>query len=268
MKILLIGDIVGHRGRQCVARFLPELRAEYGLDLVVANAENAAGGLGATPTVIAELHRMGVHGITLGNHTWRKKELAGGLRNLDYVVRPANYPEGVPGQGSTILQLADGRLVGLVNLLGRVFMEPCVCPFETGLRTVQALRETASIVLVDFHAEATSEKVALGWHLDGLCTAVLGTHTHVQTADERVLPKGTAYMTDVGMTGPIDSVIGVERERAIRKFLTGMPSEFKVAKGRASLCGALLEVDDTTGLAISIQRISRIDNDSDADFDD
>jgi len=268
MKILFIGDIVGHRGRQCVARLLPELRAEHGLDLVIANAENAAGGLGATPSVIAELYHMGVQGVTLGNHVWRKKELVGGLDALDYVVRPANYPEGVPGRGSVILTLSDGRRAGLVNLAGRVFMEPCACPFEKGRRIVDALRETTPIVLVDFHAEATSEKVAFGWHMDGSCTAVFGTHTHVQTADERVLPNGTAYMTDVGMTGPIDSVIGVERDRAIRKFVTGMPSEFKVAKGRGSLCGAIVEADDETGRALSIQRVARLDYGADQDSED
>jgi metallophosphoesterase (TIGR00282 family) len=268
MKFLFIGDIVGHRGRKCLSRLLPGLRSEFGIDVVIANAENAAGGLGATPTVIAELCRNGVQGVTLGNHVWRKKELVGALDKLDNVVRPANYPEGVPGQGATVLQLQDGRKIGMVNLLGRVFLEPCACPFEMGLRLVRSLREAAPIVLVDFHAEATSEKVALGWHLDGSCTAVLGTHTHVQTADERVLPGGTAYMTDVGMTGPINSVIGVECERAIRKFLTGMPSEFKVAKGPACLCAALVEADDNTGRALSITRIARVDDCPDADLGD
>jgi metallophosphoesterase (TIGR00282 family) len=268
MKILFIGDIVGHRGRQCVARLLPELRAERGLDLVIANGENAAGGLGATPTVIAELYRMGVQCVTLGNHVWRKKELAGGLHAIEYAVRPANLPDGVPGKGSWIVNLSDGRRVGVVNLLGRVFMDPCACPFETARRVVRELRESTPVVLVDFHAEATSEKVAFGWYMDGECTAVLGTHTHVQTADERVLPNGTAYMTDVGMTGPVDSVIGVERERAIHKFVTGMPSEFKVAKGRSSLCGAIVEADDETGRAIAIERVTRFDSGPDADVDD
>jgi len=268
MIILFIGDIVGHRGRQCVARVLPGLRAEYGVDLVVANAENAAGGLGATPAVINELHRMGVQGVTLGNHVWRKKELASGLDALGYVVRPANYPEGVPGNGSIILTLPDERKVGIVNLAGRVFMEPCSCPFQKGREVAHALRESTPIVLVDFHAEATSEKVAFGWYIDGLCSAVLGTHTHVQTADERILPSGTAYITDVGMTGPVDSVIGIERERAISKFVTGMPNEFKVAKGRACLCGALVEVDETSGRSLSIQRIARDDSGPDPETDE
>lgn len=268
MKILFIGDIVGHRGRQCVSRLLPGLRAQYGLDLVVANGENAAGGLGATPTVIAELYRMGVQCVTLGNHVWRKKELASGLNAIEYAVRPANLPEGVPGKGSWIVDLPDGRRVGVVNLLGRVFMDPCACPFEAARRVTRQLRESTPIVLVDFHAEATSEKVSLGWYMDGLCTAVLGTHTHVQTADERVLPNGTAYMTDVGMTGPVDSVIGVERERAIHKFVTGMPSEFKVAKGPARLCGAVVEVDDETGRAVSIERVARFDESPGSGVDD
>lgn len=260
MKILFIGDIVGQRGRQCVARVAPEIRATRGIDLVVANGENAAGGLGATPQVLHELFRMGVQAITLGNHTWRKKEMAAGLNQLESVIRPANYPAGVPGKGSLLYELPDGRKVGLVNVVGRVFMDAYACPFETARTEVDALRKSTPIVLVDMHAEATSEKVALGWYLDGRCTAVLGTHTHVQTADERVLPNGTAYITDVGMTGPIDSVIGIERERAIHKFLTGMPNEFKVAKGRACLCGAIVEADDATGRALSIERVARMDD--------
>ena len=268
MKILFIGDIVGRRGRQCVAKLLPALRAEHGLDLVIANAENAAGGLGATPQVIGQLSAMGVHGMTLGNHTWRKKELAAELHRLDTVVRPANYPSGVPGKGSMVLSLPDGRKVGVVNLVGRVFLEPSGCPFAKGQEEVDLLRQATPVVLVDFHAEATSEKMALGWHLDGRCTAILGTHTHVQTADERVLPHGSAYITDAGMTGPINSVIGVERERALSKFLTGMPSEFRVAKGPAMLCGVIIDADDRTGRALSIRRVAALDDSDGCDADD
>jgi hypothetical protein len=268
MKILFLGDIVGKRGRQCVARLLPDLRAEHRIDLVLANAENAAGGLGATPSVIDDLLKMGIQGLTLGNHTWRKRELAPALDALPLVVRPANYPDGVPGKGSMVIAMADGRKVGVVNLLGRVFMEPCVCPFERAVVEVERLRASAPIVVIDFHAEATSEKIAFGWYMDGRCAAVLGTHTHVQTADERILPKGTAYITDVGMTGPVDSVIGIDRERAMRKFLTGMPSEYTPAKGPARLCGVVVAVDDASGLAISIERVARMDNKDGGDSDE
>jgi metallophosphoesterase (TIGR00282 family) len=259
MNFLFVGDIVGQPGRQSLAHWLPKLVPEFSIDIIVVNAENAAGGLGVTPDIVAELHELGVHAITLGNHTWKKKELIPVLDKLPSVVRPANYPDGVPGKGSTIVALPDGRKLGVVSVMGRVYMEPFACPFETALREVRHLRDTTPLVMVDVHAEATSEKIAMGWFLDGQCTAVVGTHTHVQTADERVLPKGTAYITDVGMTGPFDSVIGTEIERALRKFLTGMPSEFKVAKENAGICAAAIVADDTTGRAKSITRIMRFD---------
>jgi 2',3'-cyclic-nucleotide 2'-phosphodiesterase len=259
MKILFIGDIVGRPGRQCVSRWLPQLRREFHLDLIVANGENSAGGLGATPSTLKELFGTGVHVITMGNHTWRKRELVKGLDSFDQVIRPANYPAGVPGKASTVFTLPNGSKVGVVNLLGRVFMEPTPCPFRVGRRVVEELRKKTPVVLVDMHAEATSEKVAMGWYLDGQCTAVLGTHTHVQTADERILPGGTAYITDVGMTGPWDSVIGVERDRIIQKFLTGMPTEFKVAQERPGLAGVVVDADEETGKARSIVRIARTD---------
>lgn len=269
MNILFIGDIVGRPGRKCLAECLPRLREQFAIDVVIANAENAAGGLGAIPRVIDELLKIGVAGMTMGNHTWRKREFVNTIDKYRCVVRPANYPARVPGQGSAIIELPDGRAVGLVNVLGRVFMEAFDCPFTRAEEEVERLRRSVSVVLVDFHAEATSEKVALGWHLDGKCTAVVGTHTHIQTADERVLPKGTAYITDVGMTGPRDSVIGVEPARAIHKFLTGMPSEFRVAKGPAILGAVLIEADDETGSAKSIRRVSAtIQNTLDVGDDD
>jgi len=262
MKILFVGDVIGQPGRRALARWLPELRKQYGIDVALANAENAAGGLGATPQVLDELLSMGFSGLTLGNHTWRKKELAPALDRYDRVVRPANYPDGVPGRGSIQVMLVDGRSIGLVSVLGRVFMESFACPFQRAAEEAAKLRKSTPVVIVDIHAEATSEKVALGWHLDGKCSAVLGTHTHVQTSDERILPGGTAYMTDVGMVGPWDSVIGIERERAVRKFLTGMPHEFKVAKGPVCLGGVVIEVDDVTGRAVSIERITRISSET------
>lgn len=259
MKILFIGDIVGRPGRRSVALWIPRLREEFALDFIIANAENAAGGLGATPEIIDEILSTGVQAITLGNHTWRKKSLVKGIDRFTNVVRPANYADGVPGRGSVVVELDDGRSVGLVNVLGRVFMEPCACPFEAARMEVARLKESTSTVLVDVHAEATAEKVAMGWFLDGSCSAVVGTHTHVQTADERVLPGGTAYITDVGMTGPMDSVIGVERNAIIGRFLTGMPAEFVTSKERPGLNGVVIETDDATGKALSIQRVARID---------
>ncbi|MGI6459507.1 MAG: TIGR00282 family metallophosphoesterase [Candidatus Hydrogenedentales bacterium] len=257
MNLLFIGDIVGRPGRNSVGYWLPRLRDEFAIDLVVANGENAAGGLGITSAILRELQDLGIQVITLGNHTWRKREFVKAISAFDNVVRPANYPDGVPGLGGVLYTLPDGRKVGVVNLLGRVFMEPVACPFATAARVVAELRQATPLVMVDMHAEATSEKVAMGWHLDGSCTAVIGTHTHVQTADERVLPQGTAYITDVGMTGPLDSVIGVERELVVSRFLTGMPAEFKVAKGRPALGAVVIEAEENTGKARSITRLLR-----------
>jgi len=257
MNILFIGDIVGKPGRRSVQQLVPDLCEEYAVDFVIANGENAAGGLGATPDKVTELFKAGVHAITMGNHTWRKKELVAGIDDLDRIVRPANFPEGVPGHGFALIPSANGHKVGLVNVLGRVYMEPFDCPFRAAEQAVEALRTETPIVLVDFHAEATSEKIAMGWFLDGRCSAVIGTHTHVQTADERVLPGGTAYITDVGMTGPWDSVIGVEREIIIGKFLTGIPARFEVATENPGLAGVVIDIDDETGLARSIVRVAR-----------
>jgi metallophosphoesterase (TIGR00282 family) len=255
---MFVGDLVGRPGRVCLERLLPVMREELELDAVVVNAENAAGGIGVTPEILDELMGLGVEAISLGNHTWRKKELVSKLDRYLTTVRPANYPPGVPGQGSTVITLRDGRKFGLVNVVGRVFMDCFESPFQRAKQEADLLRQRAQIVLVDMHAEATSEKLALGWYLDGSCTAVLGTHTHVQTADERIFPNGTAYITDVGMTGPRDSVIGLEKERAIHKFLTGIPSEFKVAGGPACLSAVVVEADEKTGKALSIRREYRV----------
>lgn len=258
MKILFVGDIVGSPGRTALRGLLPEIQREFSVDITVVNAENAAGGLGATPEIIQEILGYGVQAVTMGNHTWRKKALVDRIGSFPQVVRPANYPHGVPGQGAALIHLSDGRELGLVNVLGRVFMQPLACPFETARAEVRKLSESTHTILVDVHAEATSEKVALGWYMDGTCSAVVGTHTHVQTADERVLPRGTAYITDVGMTGPRDGVIGVEREGVIEKFLTGLPNEFKVSKSQPMLNAVFIDTDDQTGKARSIQRIQRL----------
>ncbi|NLF56787.1 MAG: TIGR00282 family metallophosphoesterase [Candidatus Hydrogenedens sp.] len=255
MRILFIGDIVGRPGRTVVGRRLPGLRGLHNPDLVVANAENTAAGIGATPSVLQELRRHGVDVFTLGNHAWRKQEMVAAIGDLSHVVRPANFPEGVPGRGALTVTLSDGRRAGVLNLTGRVFMEPADCPFRAAERELAALRRETPVVLVDFHAEATSEKAALGWHLDGRCSAVIGTHTHVQTADEWVMPKGTGFITDAGMTGPYHSVIGMQTAHIVDKFMRAMPRKFEVADGPAIFSGVLLDIDDKTGVTRSITRI-------------
>ncbi|MBI1317421.1 MAG: TIGR00282 family metallophosphoesterase [Candidatus Hydrogenedens sp.] len=255
MKILFVGDVVGRPGRLAVAKQLPALRRARAVDVVVANAENAAGGHGATPEILRELQGYGVDAFTMGNHTWRKHAIYSALDSMPNIVRPANYPEGAPGRGAAVIKLRDGRKLGILNIMGRVYMEPLECPFRAADRLLPGLREETPLILVDVHAEATSEKVAMGWHLDGRCTAALGTHTHVQTGDEWILPGGTAYLTDTGMCGPMFSVIGTEREPVLKRFLTGLPQSFNVAKGPAMFCAVLVEADEETGQARSIERI-------------
>jgi len=255
MKLVFIGDIVGQPGRKAVAQRLPEVRERWRPDVVLANAENAAGGLGATPEIIRELKGLGIQGFTMGNHTWRKKVLVSALSDFPELVRPANYPPGLPGRGATLIHLPDGRKLGLLDLIGRVYMEPFDCPFRTADEMLPALQEQTSAILVDIHAEATSEKVAMGWYLEGRCSAVVGTHTHVQTADEWILPGGTAYITDVGMCGPIHSVIGTDKDIVVNKFATGMPEKFVVARGPAIFAAVFVEIDDATGRALRIERI-------------
>ena len=255
MRALFLGDVVGQPGRRAVGQLLPELAARCRADLVIANGENAAGGYGITLPLAQELLGMGVGVITLGNHAWKKKEVAQALEQEPRLLRPANYPPGVPGRGSGVF-LAGGEAVGMLNLCGRVFMDALDCPFRAADLELKALRQRAKAVIVDMHAEATSEKEAMGWYLDGRVSAVIGTHTHVQTADERVLPKGTAYITDVGMTGPRDSIIGGEPEPILRRFLTQMPAKFEVAKGATTLSAVVIEIDPGTGFARSITRIA------------
>ena len=256
VKILFIGDIVGGPGRQAVARELHRLIDRYRIDLVIANGENAAGGFGITEEKAKELFSLGIDVLTSGNHVWDKKESFPYIRREDRLVRPANYPLETIGRGSTVVRTAGGISVGVLNLEGRVFMNSLDCPFRAAEREIAQLKEKVSIIFVDFHAEATSEKVALGWHLDGRVSAVIGTHTHVQTADERILPGGTAYMTDAGMTGSFDSVIGVKKELAIERFLTQMPVRFEVAKKDIRLNGIVIEIDETSGSALAVERIS------------
>lgn len=256
MRVLFIGDIVGRPGREAAGRLLRGLRQEFAPDLVIANAENAAGGFGITARIAEELFQLGIDLLTSGNHVWDKKEAEGVLDRERRLLRPANYPEGVPGGGVALWGATEPR-VGVVNLQGRVFMPAIDCPFQVGLRIVETLRETTSLILVDFHAEATSEKAALAWYLDGKVSAVVGTHTHVQTADEQILPGGTAYLTDVGMTGARDSIIGMEKTAAMRRFLTALPARFQTAYGPSQLNAVLLDLDEDTGRAKSILRIQR-----------
>lgn len=257
MKILFIGDIVGNPGRKVIKEFLPSLRKEKGIDLVIANGENAAGGSGITYVVAQELYRSGVDAITLGNHTWSKREILNFIESDSKVVRPANYPPELPGKGSTIISCEKGK-VGVLNLMGRVYMDTIDCPFRTAERELEYLKSQTRMVVVDFHAEATSEKCALAWHLDGRVSCVLGTHTHVQTADERILPRGTGFITDVGMTGPSEGIIGVDKDIILEKFITHMPVRFELARGSVQFNAVAVEIDENNGKALSIERIAKV----------
>jgi len=256
LKVLFLGDIVGKPGRAAVRHFVPVLRERHGLDLCVGNSENSAGGAGITPESADDLLEAGLDLLTGGNHTWSKREILPYLdRDGSRQLRPANYPDGAPGRGHAVLTSPGGRKLGVVNLEGRLFMKPLDCPFRAAERLVAELRQQTPCILVDMHCEATSEKNAMGHFLDGRVSAVLGTHTHVQTADERVLRAGTAYQTDVGMCGPWDSVIGLRKESAIERFLTARHTPFETAQGETVLQGAIVEIDDQTGRARSILRI-------------
>ena len=256
MRILFIGDIVGRPGRDMVRHGLAAIVDHHAVDLVIANAENAAAGFGITREIGDQLLDWGVDVMTTGNHVWDKKEALDYIGTEPRLLRPANYSSVAPGNGSYLARTKDGQSVGVINVMGRIFMPPLDDPFAVVLTEIAALRERARVIFVDFHAEATSEKVAMGWHLDGRVTAVVGTHTHVQTADERILPKGTAYLTDVGMTGPHDSVIGVQTEAALGKFLNGMPARFDTATGNPRLNAVIIDADAETGRAIDIERLS------------
>lgn len=256
LTILFIGDIVGKPGRELTRRALRGLVERTGIDLVIANVENAAGGAGVTREVAESLRDSGIDVMTSGNHIWDKKEVLDYIALEPRLLRPANFPAGVPGRGRFVARTSRGDAVGVVNVMGRIFMAPLDNPFKAVCTEIAAIREETRVVVVDFHAEATSEKVAMGWHLDGQVTAVIGTHTHVQTADERVLPGGTAYITDVGMTGPHDSIIGVDKAAALGRFLNGMPARFDTAHGDPRLHAVVLTADTTSGKAVEIQRLS------------
>lgn len=258
MRILFIGDIVGRPGRRAVAERLPELVAQHQPGVVIANCENAAAGFGITPELVEELFATGIDVLTSGNHIWDRKEILpyfeqGAKR--ERLLRPANYP-GAPGQGVYIGERPGGVRTAVLNLQGRVFMPDIDCPFKTADRLLEQIPHEVRVIVVDMHAETTSEKQAMGWYLDGRVSAVLGTHTHVQTADEKILPQGTAYVSDVGMTGPYEGIIGNEKQSVLQRFLTGLPARFEVAEGDVRLCGAVVDVDEQTGRARAIERIA------------
>ncbi len=257
LRLLFLGDVVGEPGRKAVSVLLPLLKEELKIDFTVVNGENSAGGRGITPKIAISLMRSGATVITTGDHIWDQKESIPFFAEEPRILRPLNYPAGVPGQGSVILETKKGK-VAVVNLMGRTFMGPQVeNPFVAITECVERLRQETPVIFVDFHAEATSEKVAMGWHLDGKVSAVIGTHTHVPTADERVLPKGTAFQSDAGMCGPLESVIGSQIEPVLQKFHDQMPARFGVGRGAVRLNGALVTIDPQTGRAVKIERIAR-----------
>ena len=256
MNILFIADIVGSPGRQGVEALLPRIIEIHKPEFVIANAENAAGGFGVTPKVADELFGLGIDVLTSGNHIWAYKEIQEYIDVNPALLRPANYPSSTPGYGSIVAKTARGHKIAVINIMGRTFMEPLDCPFLAADREIEKVSPETRTIVVDIHAEATSEKQALGWYLNGRVSAILGTHTHVQTADERILPEGTAYITDVGMTGVVDSVIGMRKEDALERFLSMMHKRFEVAKGPAQLNAVVVQIDPDTGKAGEITRLN------------
>jgi len=255
-RTLVIGDIVAKPGRQALAAALPALLKTHAIDVIIANGENAAGGSGITPPIFEELRGMGVDVVTLGDHVYRKKEAVPLLSESDRILRPANLPDEAAGRGYTVLESQSGFPFAVISLLGRTFMKPAACPFHAVDRILGEIGDRAKLIFVDLHAEATSDKIAMGWHLDGRASAVFGTHTHVQTSDERVLPRGTAYITDLGMTGPHEGVLGRRKEKVLSALITGMPIYFDVASGDLRVQGAVITADTETGLATAIERVS------------
>jgi 2',3'-cyclic-nucleotide 2'-phosphodiesterase len=256
MKILFIGDIVGKPGRRAVRELLPEIIFQHKIDFVIANCENAAAGFGVTRDVVEEIFGSHINVLTSGNHIWDKREINEFIGDYETLLRPANYPVGSPGWGSVIRPDSSGISCGVINLMGRVFMKPIDCPFRAAEKEIEKMKKYTKTIIIDMHAEATSEKEAMGWFLDGRVSAVLGTHTHVQTADESVLPGGTAYITDVGMTGPFNSIIGIRKDAVIERFLTQIPNKFDVAKDDVRLQGVVIDVDGKSGKAAGIERLT------------
>jgi metallophosphoesterase (TIGR00282 family) len=254
MNILMVGDVYGEPGRQAVTKLVPQLRQAHAIDFCVVNVENAAGGFGVTPAIARQMLEAGADVMTTGNHIWDKREIVEYITRENLLLRPANFPVGTPGAGHVTVK-AGPHKIAVLNLMGRVFMLPIDCPFRKADEILPELRKETPIVLVDMHCEATSESIAMGWYLDGRVSAVVGTHRHVQTADERVLPGGTAYITDLGLTGPTDGVIGVDRDQIIQRFLNQMPIRFETAKGPAALHGVVITIDPESGRAAAIRRL-------------
>lgn len=257
MKLLFIGDVVGKPGRSLIGSLLPSLKKEYELDFGIANGENAAAGSGITPRVAKELFSAGIDVITSGDHIWKNKEIFQIINETDRILKPANLPPCTPGNGSCVVCVHNTVYIGVINIVGRVFMNPVDCPFRTVDREIEKIRQKTKIILVDFHAEATSEKIAMGWYLDGRVSALVGTHTHVPTADNKILPQGTAYITDVGMAGSQKSVLGRDIEPVLKHFTTSMPSRFTVAEEHLVMQGVVIDIDETTGMARSIIRVEK-----------
>lgn len=254
MRILFIGDVVGSPGRDMVKEYVPKLKTKYKPHFTIINGENAAHGKGLTEKIYHSLIQSGADAITMGNHTWDKKEIFDFIDDVPNLVRPANFPEGTPGKGITYVK-ANGKELAVINLQGRTFLPPLDDPFLKADELIAEVAKRTPYIFIDFHAEATSEKLALGWYADGRASAVVGTHTHVQTADNRILPKGTAYITDVGMTGPYDGILGMDRETIIKRFKTNLPVRFTVAEGKTTLSGVVIDIDDQTKKAVKIERI-------------
>lgn len=255
MRILFIGDIVGSPGREMVHQYIPKLKEKYRPQLTIVNGENAAAGKGITEKIYKDFLKLGVQAVTMGNHTWHKKDIFEFIDEAKYLVRPANFPKNNPGRGIIYLKV-NTLEIAVINLQGRVFLDDNRNPFNVGQALIEEAKKRTPLIFVDFHAEVTSEKQAFGWFVDGDVSAVVGTHTHTQTADERILPQGTAYITDVGMTGPYDAILGVEKETIIQRFLTNLPAKFEVdKKGSAQLNGCIIDIDEKTGQAKNIERI-------------
>ncbi|NLS39719.1 TIGR00282 family metallophosphoesterase [Bacillus subtilis] len=254
MRILFIGDVVGSPGRDMVKEYVPKLKTKYKPHFTIINGENAAHGKGLTEKIYHSLIQSGADAITMGNHTWDKKEIFDFIDDVPNLVRPANFPEGTPGKGITYVK-ANGKELAVINLQGRTFLPPLDDPFLKADELIAEATKRTPYIFIDFHAEATSEKLALGWYTDGRASAVVGTHTHVQTADNRILPKGTAYITDVGMTGPYDGILGMDRETIIKRFKTNLPVRFTVAEGKTTLSGVVIDIDDQTKKAVKIERV-------------
>ena len=256
IKVFFIGDIIGRSGRSAVKELLPDLLEKHTIDFVIANGENAAGGFGITPAIAEELLSIDIDVLTSGNHIWDKKEIIDYIRDKKWLLRPANYPEGAPGFGWSVFKTKSNIKIGILNLCGRVFMDSLDCPFTVGSKAVKEITQQTPVIIVDMHAETTSEKAAMGWFMDGKVSAVIGTHTHVQTADERILPQGTASVTDAGMTGAMNSVIGMQKEIVLERFLTQMPRKFEVATKDIVMQGVVISIESKTGKATTIERVN------------